>query len=147
MRTHEHYEMLVSRYKDNDLNAEEILEMKKHLSNCKSCQKFMKDIDFVSSILLGKNPITVNKVKSKFYPYIISIAAALLIFAAVSIALNYNNYNIGKEEGLIVSNAPVQTIIEDADYIPLSTYFYEDIDANNDNTAVLSAYISYVGMD
>lgn len=150
MIRHEHYEMLVSRYKDKDLNANEILEMKKHLSECKSCRKFMEDIDSVSAILLGKKSIdviAVNKVKRKFYPYIISIAAALLIFLAVSIVLNYNLNNLNKEERLTVSNAPVQTIIEDANYIPLSTYFYEDIDTSNDNMAVLSAYISYVGID
>mgnify|MGYP000375784100 FL=1 len=82
MRQHEYYEMLISRHKDKDLNAEEIFEMEKHLLNCPSCRKFKSDIDSISSILSGNKSITINKVKNNFYPYIISIAAILLIFKA-----------------------------------------------------------------
>ena len=42
--THEYYEMLISRYKDNDLNDEEIAEMEKHLHECAECRKFKEDI-------------------------------------------------------------------------------------------------------
>lgn len=96
MRQHEYYEMLISRHKDKDLNAEEIFEMEKHLLNCPSCRKFKSDIDSISSILSGNKSITINKVKNNFYPYIISIAAILLIFVASIIILNKNFNNNNK---------------------------------------------------
>ena len=61
--THEYYEMLISRYKDNDLNDEEILEMEKHLDECPECRKFKEEIFAMSSILTGKMPIKVNNTK------------------------------------------------------------------------------------
>ena len=45
---HEYYEMLISRHKDNDLDANEIFEMEKHLASCKSCQKFRDEINSMS---------------------------------------------------------------------------------------------------
>ena len=147
MRQHEYYEMLISRHKDKDLNAEEILEMEKHLLNCPSCRKFKSDIDSISSILSGNKSITINKVKNNFYPYIISIAAALLIFIGVAVMLNNNSNN----NELIASNNIESSYIlvdidGDVDYIPLSTYFaYFNDETNNDEMIILSSYMYYVG--
>ena len=149
MRQHEYYEMLISRHKDTDLNAEEILEMEKHLLNCPSCRKFKSDIDSISSILSGNKSITINKVKNNFYPYIISIAAALLIFIGVAVMLNNNSNN----NELIASNNIESSYIlvdidgdGDVDYIPLSTYFaYFNDETNNDEMIILSSYMYYVG--
>ena len=171
MRRHEHYEMLISRYKDKDLNAEEILEMEEHLSSCESCRKFKSDIDSISLILSGGKSITIdnNKIKNRFYPYIISIAAILLIFVVSIIILN-NNINI--RDRFIASNEPIiqdiggelantqgatDFIFQDidgdgyADYAPLSAYFNDYVEeeySNNDEvTVLLSSYMSYVGID
>ena len=148
IKNHEHYETLISRYKDKDLNYNEILEMNKHLETCESCKKFMKDIDSISSILTGNKSITVEKVRRKIYPYIISMAAALLIFVGVAITLN-NNSN---DNEFIVSNVS-ENIDGDgyADYIPLSTYsaYFDDEEelTNNDEMIILSSYMYYVGQD
>lgn len=152
MRQHEYYEMLISRHKDKDLNAEEILEMEKHLLNCSSCRKFKSDIDSISSILSGNKSITINKVKNNFYPYIISIAAILLIFVASIIILN-KNFNNNVREEIIASNEPiVQDIDGDGygDYVPLSAYFNdysEEENTDNDEITILSSYMYYVGRD
>lgn len=149
IKSHKNYEMLISRYKDNDLNESEILEMKKHLENCESCKKFMNDINSISSILLGNKSITIEKVKHRIYPYIISMAAALLISVGVSVMLNNSNKN-----ELMISNNFDSAYIEDingdgyADYIPLSTYFNEGEElTNNDEMIILSSYMYYVGQD
>ena len=146
IKNHEHYERLISRYKDKDLNYNEILEMNKHLETCESCKKFMKDIDSVSSILTGNKSITIEKTKRKIYPYIISMAAALLIFVGVAITLN-NNSN---DNEFIVSNVS-EDIDGYADYIPLSTYsaYFDDEEelTNNDEMIILSSYMYYVGQD
>ena len=148
IKNHEHYERLISRYKDKDLNYNEILEMNKHLETCESCKKFMKDIDSISSILTGNKSITIEKAKRKIYPYIISMAAALLIFVGVAITLN-NNSN---DNEFIVSNVS-ESIEGDgyADYIPLSTYsaYFNDEEelTNNDEMIILSSYMYYVGQD
>lgn len=155
MNNHEHYEMLISRYKDKDLNYEEIIEMNKHLESCESCRQFRKDIDSISEILLGNKSIIINKVKHRIYPYIISMAAAVLIFVGVGIILNYNIQNNNE---LIVSNIDIsidtsqvyQDIDGDGyiDYIPLSTYFNDDLEyMNNDDMIILSSYMYYVGQD
>ena len=148
IKNHEHYERLISRYKDKDLNYNEILEMNKHLETCESCKKFMRDIDSISSILTGNKSITIEKTKRKIYPYIISMAAALLIFVGVAITLN-NNSN---DDEFIVSNVS-ENIDGDgyADYIPLSTYsaYFNDEEelTNNDEMIILSSYMYYVGQD
>ena len=148
IKNHEHYERLISRYKDKDLNYNEIIEMNKHLETCESCKKFMKDIDSISSILTGNKSITIEKAKRKIYPYIISMAAALLIFVGVAITLN-NNSN---DDEFIVSNVS-ENIDGDgyADYIPLSTYsaYFNDEEelTNNDEMIILSSYMYYVGQD
>ena len=148
IKNHEHYERLISRYKDKDLNYNEILEMNKHLETCESCKKFMKDIDSISSILTGNKSITIEKTKRKIYPYIISMAAALLIFVGVAITLN-NNSN---DNEFIASNVS-EDIDGDgyADYIPLSTYsaYFDDEEelTNNDEMIILSSYMYYVGQD
>lgn len=146
IKNHEHYERLISRYKDKDLNYNEILEMNKHLETCESCKKFMKDIDSISSILTGNKSITIEKAKRKIYPYIISMAAALLIFVGVAITLN-NNSN---DNEFIVSNVS-EDIDGYADYIPLSTYsaYFDDEEelTNNDEMIILSSYMYYVGQD
>ena len=151
IKSHKNYEMLISRYKDNDLNESEILKMKKHLENCESCKKFMNDINSISSILLGNKSITIEKVKHRIYPYIISMAAALLISVGVAVMLNNNSNN---NELMISNNLDAQYISEDingdgyADYIPLSTYFNEEEElANNDEMIILSSYMYYVGQD
>lgn len=151
IKSHKNYEMLISRYKDNDLNESEILEMKKHLENCESCKKFMNDINSISSILLGNKSVTIEKVKHRIYPYIISIAAALLIFVGVAVMLNNNSNN---NELMISNNLDSQYLTEDingdgyADYIPLSTYFNEEEElTNNDEMIILSSYMYYVGQD
>lgn len=149
IKSHKNYEMLISRYKDNDLNESEILEMNKHLENCESCKKFMNDINSISSILLGNKSITIEKVKHRIYPYIISMAAALLISVGVAVMLNNNSNN----NELMISNN-LEYITEDingdgyADYIPLSTYFNEEEElTNNDEMIILSSYMYYVGQD
>ena len=146
IKNHEHYERLISRYKDKDLNYNEILEMNKHLETCESCKKFMKDIDSISSILTGNKSITIEKAKRKIYPYIISMAAALLIFVGVAITLN-NNSN---DNEFIVSNVS-EDIDGYEDYIPLSTYsaYFDDEEelTNNDEMIILSSYMYYVGQD
>ena len=146
IKNHEHYERLISRYKDKDLNYNEILEMNKHLENCESCKKFMKDIDSISSILTGNKSITIEKAKRKIYPYIISMAAALLIFVGVAITLN-NNSN---DNEFIASNVS-EDIDGYADYIPLSTYsaYFDNEEelTNNDEMIILSSYMYYVGQD
>lgn len=146
IKNHEHYERLISRYKDKDLNYNEILEMNKHLETCESCKKFMKDIDSISSILTGNKSITIEKAKRKIYPYIISMAAALLIFVGVAITLN-NNSN---DNEFIASNVS-EDIDGYADYIPLSTYsaYFDDEEelTNNDEMIILSSYMYYVGQD
>ena len=146
IKNHEHYEMLISRYKDKDLNYNEILEMNKHLETCESCKKFMKDIDSISSILTGNKSITIEKAKRKIYPYIISMAAALLIFVGVAITLN-NNSN---DNEFIASNVS-EDIDGYEDYIPLSTYsaYFDDEEelTNNDEMIILSSYMYYVGQD
>lgn len=152
MKNHEHYEMLISRYKDKDLNYDEIIEMNKHLESCEPCRKFMKDIDSISAMLLGNKSIIVNKVKRKIYPYIISMAAAILIFVGVGIILNYN---IKNNNELIVSNINTPAVSQDidgdgyAEYIPLSTYFsdYSEYDGDNEEMVILSSYMYYVGQD
>ena len=146
IKNHEHYETLISRYKDKDLNYNEILEMNKHLETCESCKKFMKDIDSISSILTGNKSITIEKVRRKIYPYIISMAAALLIFVGVAITLN-NNSN---DNEFIASNVS-EDIDGYEDYIPLSTYsaYFDDEEelTNNDEMIILSSYMYYVGQD
>ena len=146
IKNHEHYEMLISRYKDKDLNYNEIIEMNKHLETCESCKKFMRDIDSISSILTGNKSITIEKTKRKIYPYIISMAAALLIFVGVAITLN-NNSN---DNEFIVSNVS-EDIDGYKDYIPLSTYsaYFDDEEelTNNDEMIILSSYMYYVGQD
>ena len=146
IKNHEHYERLISRYKDKDLNYNEILEMNKHLETCESCKKFMKDIDSISSILTGNTSITIDKANRKIYPYIISMAAALLIFVGVAITLN-NNSN---DNEFIASNVS-EDIDGYADYIPLSTYsaYFDDEEelTNNDEMIILSSYMYYVGQD
>ena len=146
IKNHEHYERLISRYKDKDLNYNEILEMNKHLETCESCKKFMKDIDSIYSILTGNKSITIEKTKRRIYPYIISMVAALLIFVGVAITLN-NNSN---DNEFIASNVS-EDIDGYADYIPLSTYsaYFNDEEelTNNDEMIILSSYMYYVGQD
>ncbi|WP_297295902.1 zf-HC2 domain-containing protein [uncultured Brachyspira sp.] len=158
---HEYYEMLISRYKDNDLNTDEIFEMEKHLSECKSCQKFKNELDSMSSILLGNNPIIVNKKntfnKYKVIRYIGSVAAVLLLFFGISSIYNKPNNIISDDAKLIVSDlndSIIKTSIDynitEDDYAPLSSYFsYSDEENEGNETAgeisIMSAYIYYMG--
>ncbi|WP_028330889.1 anti-sigma factor family protein [Brachyspira alvinipulli] len=160
---HEYYEMLISRYMDNDLESDEIFEMEKHLSTCKSCQKFRDELNSMSSILSGKKPIVVHKKsifnKSKLPAYIGSIAAALLLFVGISIVYNNPNSSINNDDTkLIVSdlnNSVINTSIDntftDDDYTPLSSYFsYSDQNDEGEEAAtgeisIMSAYIYYMG--
>ncbi|ACN83915.1 zf-HC2 domain-containing protein [Brachyspira hyodysenteriae] len=168
---HEYYEMLISRHKDNDLDANEIFEMEKHLASCKSCQKFRDEINSMSSILLGMSNIKVNKKpasifnKKRVIASISSIAAALLIFGAVSTIYNSNNISSNSNDAakLMVADlndSIITTSIDDYDayteeYAPLSSYFsYSDLDPetdassddnNNEEISLMSAYIYYMG--
>ncbi|MBW5389205.1 zf-HC2 domain-containing protein [Brachyspira hampsonii] len=166
---HEYYEMLISRYKDNDLDANEIFEMEKHLASCKSCQKFKDEVNSMSSILLGKSNIKIDKKpvsifnKKRVIASISSIAAALLVFGAVSTIYNKNNITSSPNDNskLIaadLNNNSITTTSSDdyntqEDYAPLSSYFtYSDIDAENDSLdnndseiSIMSAYIYYMG--
>ena len=166
---HEYYEMLISRHKDNDLDANEIFEMEKHLASCKSCQKFRDEINSMSSILLGMSNIKINKkpasifTKKRVIASISSIAAALLIFGAVSTIYNSNNiYNNSNEAVKLIAadlNNPIITTSADdydtEEYAPLSSYFsYKDTDTetdasdenyNNGEISIMSAYIYYMG--
>ena len=151
--THEYYEMLISRYKDNDLNDEEILEMEKHLDECAKCRKFKEEIFAMSSILTGKMPIEVNntKKKFKFVPYIASIAAMLLIFVGVGIVINNNN-STSIDSSIVASTTVLEeeNVYSDddySDYALLSTYFDyapENQDTEEDSITVLSAYMAYM---
>lgn len=153
--THEYYEMLISRYKDNDLNDEEIAEMEKHLHECSECRKFKEEIFAMSSILTGKMPIEVNntKKKFKFVPYIASIAAMLLIFVGIGVVINNNNNNTASAP--IVASTSVSQEQEEnvysedvySDYALLSTYFdyaEENQSTEEDSITVLSAYMAYM---
>lgn len=159
---HEYYEMLISRYMDNDLESDEIFEMEKHLSACKSCQKFRDELNSMSSILSGKKPIVVHKKsifdRSKLPAYIGSIAAALLLFVGISIIYNNPNSNINNDDTkLIVSdlnnsviNTSIDNTFNDDDYTPLSSYFsYSEQNESEDTAAseisIMSAYIYYMG--
>lgn len=152
--THEYYEMLISRYKDNDLNDEEIAEMEKHLHECAECRKFKEEIFAMSSILTGKMPIEVNntKKKFKFVPYIASIAAMLLIFVGIGVVINNNNNTASAP---IVASTSVSQEQEEnvysedvySDYALLSTYFdysEENQSTEEDSITVLSAYMAYM---
>lgn len=152
--THEYYEMLISRYKDNDLNDEEIAEMEKHLHECAECRKFKEEIFAMSSILTGKMPIEVNntKKKFKFVPYIASIAAMLLIFVGIGVVINNNNNTASAP--IVASTSVSQeqegnVYSEDgySDYALLSTYFdyaEENQSTEEDSITVLSAYMAYM---
>lgn len=151
--THEYYEMLVSRYKDNDLNDEEIAEMEKHLDECAECRKFKEEIFAMSSILTGKMPIEVNntKKKFKFVPYIASIAAMLLIFVGIGVVINNNNNNTAPiVASTAVSQEQEENVYSDdvySDYALLSTYFdyaEENQSSEEDSITVLSAYMAYM---
>ena len=150
--THEYYEMLVSRYKDNDLNDEEIAEMEKHLHECAECRKFKEEIFAMSSILTGKMPIEVNntKKKFKFVPYIASIAAMLLIFVGVGVVINNNNNSIDSQITASTTVLEEENIYSDdvySDYALLSTYFdyaEENQSSEEDSITVLSAYMAYM---
>lgn len=150
--THEYYEMLVSRYKDNDLNDEEILEMENHLHECAKCRKFKEEIFAMSSILTGKMPIEVNntKKKFKFVPYIASIAAMLLIFVGIGVVINNNNNTASAP--IVASTAVLQEQQEENvysdynDYALLSTYFdyAEENQSSEEDNVILSAYMAYM---
>lgn len=152
--THEYYEMLISRYKDNDLNDEEIAEMEKHLHECAECRKFKEEIFAMSSILTGKMPIKVNNTKKKFklVPYVASIAAMLLIFVGVGVVINNSNNN--SIDSQITASTSVleeeENIYSDdvySDYALLSTYFDyapENQSSEEDSMTVLSAYMAYM---
>ena len=150
--THEYYEMLVSRYKDNDLNDEEILEMENHLHECAKCRKFKEEIFAMSSILTGKMSIEVNntKKKFKFLPYIASIAAMLLIFVGIGVVINNNNNTSSAPivASTSVSQEQEENVYSDYDdYTLLSTYFdyaEENQNTEEDSITVLSAYMAYM---
>ncbi|ADG71127.1 zf-HC2 domain-containing protein [Brachyspira murdochii] len=152
---HEYYEMLISRYKDNDLDSNEIFEMEKHLSSCKSCQKFKEELDSMSSILCGKKLIIVHKKKifnkNKVIASIGSLAAALLIFAGVNSLYKQQS----DDNSAIIANnsSSMKTVIDynisDEDYTPLSSYFSysdeENTDEGSEEISIMSAYIYYMG--
>lgn len=150
--THEYYEMLISRYKDNDLNDEEIAEMEKHLHECAECRKFKEEIFAMSSILTGKMPIEVNntKKKFKFVPYIASIAAMLLIFVGIVINNNNNTASAPIVASTTVSQEQEENVYSEdgySDYALLSTYFdyaEENQSTEEDSITVLSAYMAYM---
>lgn len=152
--THEYYEMLISRYKDNDLNDEEIAEMEKHLHECAECRKFKEEIFAMSSILTGKMPIEVNntKKKFKFVPYIASIAAMLLIFVGIGVVINNNNNTASAPivASTTVSQEQEENVYSEdvySDYALLSTYFdyaEENQSTEEDSMTVLSAYMAYM---
>ena len=170
-KNHEYYEMLISRYKDNDLDTNEIFEMEKHLSSCKSCQKFKDELDSMSYILLGMSNIKINKkpenifTKKRIIASISSIAAALLIFAGVSTIYNNQNNGIGDNAKLMLSDLTDITAssiidyeIKEEDYAPLSSYFsYNDFNDTEETKAedeektteseisIMSAYMYYMG--
>ncbi|MEI0524894.1 zf-HC2 domain-containing protein [Brachyspira murdochii] len=152
---HEYYEILISRYKDNDLDSNEIFEMEKHLSSCKSCQKFKEELDSMSSILCGKKPIIVHKKKifnkNKVIASIGSLAAALLIFAGVNSL--YKEQSDDNSAIIANNSSSMKTVIDynisDEDYTPLSSYFSysdeENTDEGSEEISIMSAYIYYMG--
>lgn len=168
-KNHKYYEMLISRYKDNDLDSNEIFEMEKHLASCKSCQKFKNEINSISSILLGTYNIKINKKREnlfsnkKIITSISSIAAALLIFVVVSVIYNNKNDNIEYNTQLMLSDIAASSIIDyddakEEEYAPLSGYFsydfaYDNTEAENNEDkkyteneiSIMSAYIYYMG--
>lgn len=148
---HEYYEMLISRYKDNDLNADEISEMEKHLSSCKSCREFKYEINSMSSIILGIKPINKKSIfnTKKLIAYTASAAASLIIFAGIYAVYNNLNNNINNNAKLVSSdlnNKDSKLSENNNNYTPLSSYF----SYNNDNSEeyseeieIMSAYIYY----
>ena len=139
---HRYYEMLISRYKDNDLNSDEIKDMEDHLSICKSCRKFRDEIDSMSLILTQKKNIVLKEFKkskiNKKILYIASIAAVLLVF----IHIFYN-----KNDTKIVKNIDNMEITEEY-YMPLSEYlsYFEKEDSTDENQ-IMSAYMFYVNLE
>ncbi|MBW5394163.1 zf-HC2 domain-containing protein, partial [Brachyspira hampsonii] len=127
------------------------------------------EVNSMSSILLGKSNIKIDKKpvsifnKKRVIASISSIAAALLVFGAVSIIYNKNNITSSPNDNskLIaadLNNNSITTTSSDdyntqEDYAPLSSYFtYSDIDAENDSLdnndseiSIMSAYIYYMG--
>ena len=151
---HEYYEMLISRHKDNDLDANEIFEMEKHLASCKSCQKFRDEINSMSSILLGMSNIKVNKKpasifnKKRVIASISSIVAALLIFGAVSTIYNNNNIpgNSNDAAKLMVADLNDSIIRTSIDDYNIDDYNIDDYNTEEDY-APLSSYFSYGDLD
>ncbi|WP_295156114.1 zf-HC2 domain-containing protein [uncultured Brachyspira sp.] len=154
-KNHKYYEILISRYKDNDLDKNEILEMEKHLALCKSCQKFQNEINSMSSILLGIENIKINKktkhlfANKKIIASITSIAAALLIFLGISVI--YNNKNSNSDLTSMTASLITDYDAKEDDYAPFSSYFDYNIDAENDNQKyaeneilIMSAYMYYM---
>ena len=139
---HRYYEMLISRYKDNDLNSDEIKDMEDHLSICKSCRKFRDEIDSMSLILTQKKNIVLKEFKkskiNKKILYIASIAAVLLVF----IHIFYN-----KNDTKIVKNIDNMEITEEY-YMPLSEYlsYFEKEDSTDENQ-IISSYMIYVNLE
>lgn len=156
MKKHEYYEMLISRKKDEDLNSEEEVELKEHIKNCKSCDNFQKEINFVSGLMKGNVTETVKMnskpIMVKLAPYFVSLAAILVFAFAVVFVWqnNYNNANIKSEKGIIALSKTNDAAFEkeyNEDYLPLSGYFNytEENESTNDSAIIMSAYMQYIG--
>lgn len=154
MKRHEYYEILVSRYKDGDLDIDETLELEEHMKNCKSCRILKNEISSLSDILSGRDmKIKTRPAVLKIVPYVISIAAVLVVIFGIAFTWKLKNGNISSNVAVALSDSDkVYTngnILNDTidDYTPLSGYFTytEDNSSTNGTIIMMSAYMEYIG--
>ncbi len=139
IKNHKYFQMLISRYKDKDLNYNEIVELKKHLESCHKCREFERKINSISSILQFSNIKTKKNHKNKLFISIASVAAVLII-GIVSV------FKVGNNNKTIIANSDDnhEDIIYNSN-IPLSSYFnsHDDHIDNNEEDIIMSSYLSY----
>ena len=88
------YELMISQYVDNELNKNDIGELKEHLAGCKECQKLMEEYNemknsvnnFYSSLDIYSFPATIrhNK-KINFIQF--AIAASIVFITVITFKL------------------------------------------------------------
>lgn len=131
IKKHNYYKMLISRYKDNDLDKNEIYEMKQHLLVCKSCNKFFNEINTLSSIIADDIVLSKSNInKLKFPTNYIYYAATILLTFSLILIIKYNS----NHKNLIAKDVNIKSI-------PLSTYFN---DMEDNEHIMMSAYLYYV---
>lgn len=162
---HEHYEILISREIDNDLNYEEKYALETHLKKCKKCLKLKKDMQKLSSFLnCTENISNVEIIKKPFtkviFPYIASVAAVfLMVIFSYSMFFQDNE----KSQYLATSSTSIEEIANndietysdtstvDANtlenyftYINTEDYETSNYDENDHIYTVMTSYYSYI---